>query len=77
MLHPVAGRTNNHHTDSKASKVLLELNTLVRREEDMKPVPGWTAQELTILEAAPALLLNGPTPVAGELVGELSRERLV
>lgn len=77
MLHPVAGCTNNHHTDSKASKVLLELNTLVRREEDNKPVPGCTPQELTILESAPALLLNGPTPVAGELAGELPRKRLV
>ena len=77
MLHPVAGCTNNHHTDSKASKVLLELNTLVRREEDNKPVLDRTAQELTILESAPALLLNGPTPVAGELAGELPRKRLV
>jgi hypothetical protein len=57
MLHPGAGCTNNHDTDSQASEVLLELNTLV--------------------EAAPALLLNGPTPVAGELAGELPRKRLV
>jgi hypothetical protein len=66
MLHPVADRTNDHYAKTKSSEVLLVLDSLVCREEDEKPVLGGPAQEFAVLEAAPALLLNGAALAAGE-----------
>lgn len=77
MLHPVAARAHDDHTQSKAGEVLLEFKPLVRGEEDRKAALGCTAKELAVLETAPALLLNRPALMDGELAGELSREGLV
>lgn len=77
MLHPVATRAHDDHTQTKAGEVLLEFKPLVRGEEDRKAALCCTPQELAILETAPALLLHRPTLMDRELAGELSREGLV
>ena len=73
MLHPIAGGSDHHDAETETREVLLKLDSLVRREEDRESVSGGAAKERTVLEAAPALLLDGPALVAGELAGELTR----
>lgn len=77
MLHPVAARAHDDHTQSESGEILLELEPLVRREEDWKAALGCTSEELAVLETAPAFLLNRPALMDGELAGELSWEGLV
>jgi hypothetical protein len=73
MLHPVATRSNYHHADGKAAEVLLELDALIRREKNRESIRCGTPQEHTVLETAPALLLNGAALVGRQMANELPR----
>jgi hypothetical protein len=77
VLHPIASRPDHHHADIEVREVLLELDALIRREENVEPVLAGAAQERTVLDTAPALLLNRRAGETGQLARELPWERFV
>jgi hypothetical protein len=77
MLHPVARCGKYHYADFKPAEVLLKLDALIRREENGKSLRCGSPQERTVLEAAPALLLNGVAMVRCQLAKELARQGLI
>lgn len=77
MLHPIAHRSDDHHTDTEILQVLLELDSLICGEKDGEPGLSCLTQKAAVLETTPALLLDGRAFVPGKLANQGPGKRLV
>jgi hypothetical protein len=73
----VARRHDDEDTESCAAEILLELEILISREQDLETLCGCTTQEFAVRDASPTLLLHGSDVMTGQLACELTRELLI
>lgn len=77
ILKRVARSNQNYDSKPRLRKILLELKILIGGEKDLETRIGCSAQEFSVLEARPTLLLDRTYVVPGKLSRQLTRKLLI
>ncbi len=73
----VAWRNHDDDTEGCAREILLELDILISREQDLETLRSRTTEKFTVRNARPALLLHGNDVMPSQLACELTRKLLI
>jgi hypothetical protein len=77
ILERVAWRNHDDDAEAGAAEILLKLDILIGREQDLEALRSRTTEKFAVRNARPTLLLHSNDVMPGQLACELTRKLLI